>query len=57
MKTKKKKFSSLSAALSARREQELKDSGKLMSLRPSVIMKSKRDYKRKWKLKDYTDEE
>lgn len=57
MKRKKKKFNSLSSVLSARREQELRDNNKLVSLRPSIIMKSKRDYKRKWNLKDYIDNE
>lgn len=57
MKKKLKKYCSLKAVLDARREQELSDLGKLVSLRPSVVMKSKKDYKRKWNLKDYTDEE
>ena len=38
-----------------RRKNEIQDYGKLVSLRPSVIMKSRRDYKRSWKLDDYVD--
>ena len=38
-----------------RRKNEIQDYGKLVSLRPSVIMKSKKDYKRDWKLDDYVD--
>lgn len=34
----------------ARREQELEDYGKLVSLRPSKIMRSKKDYKRNKKV-------
>lgn len=37
----------------ARRDNELKTYGKLLSLRPNKIHKSKKDYKRKWKVEDY----
>lgn len=40
----------------SRRDSEIKEYGKIVSLRPSVVMKSKKDYKRKWNLKDYLDE-
>ena len=40
----------------SRRDSEIKEYGKLVSLRPSVVMKSKKDYRRKWNLKDYIDE-
>lgn len=35
-----------------RRDSEIKNFGKIISLRPGKIMKSKKDYKRKWKLSD-----
>lgn len=54
MKKKKKNKPKLtSLAEKARRDNELKENGKLVSLRPSVTHKSKKDYSRKWKLDDY----
>lgn len=35
-----------------RRDSEIKNFGKIISLRPGKVMKSKKDYKRKWKLSD-----
>ena len=43
---KKKKFSGQKASEKARREQELADYGRLLSLRPSVTHESSKDYKR-----------
>lgn len=58
MSSRKKKSKNLSQKQSekSRRDSEIKEYGKLVSLRPSVVMKSKKDYKRKWNLKDYIDE-
>lgn len=58
MSSRKKKNKNLSQKQSekSRRDSEIKEYGKLVSLRPSVVMKSKKDYKRKWNLKDYIDE-
>ena len=58
MSTKKKKSKNLSQKQSekSRRDSEIKEYGKIVSLRPSVVMKSKKDYRRKWNLKDYIDE-
>ena len=49
----KKKVNSLSMSLKSRRDLELEKYGKLLSLRPPKIMKSKKDYNRRWKLEDY----
>lgn len=54
--SKKKVFNSLLQSLKSRRDLELKDYGKLLSLRPSKVMKSKKDYKRSWKLEDYDND-
>ena len=43
---KKKKFSGQKASEKARREQELADYGRILSLRPSVTHESSKDYKR-----------
>lgn len=51
MKKKKKKLISL--AEKVRRDNEIKETGKLVSLRPGITHKSKKDYSRKWKLEDY----
>lgn len=51
MKKKKKKLISL--AEKVRRDNEIKETGKLVSLRPSITHKSKKDYSRKLKLEDY----
>ena len=56
-KKKKKSYSSFNTLQDIRRNKEIEDVGKLVSLRPSIVMKSKKDYKRKWNLKDYIDEE
>ena len=56
-KKKKKSYSSFNTLQDIRRNKEIEDVGKLVSLRPSIVMKSKKDYKRKWNLKDYTDGE
>lgn len=56
-KRKKKSYSSFNTLQDIRRNKEIEDNGKLVSLRPSIIMKSKKDYNRKWNLKDYIDEE
>lgn len=56
-KKKKKSYSSFNTLQDIRRSKEIEDVGKLVSLRPSIVMKSKKDYKRKWNLKDYIDGE
>lgn len=51
-----KSFCSVKAAEDVRRKDEIEKYGKVLSLRPSRVMKSLKDYKRKWNLKDYTDD-
>jgi len=46
-KDKKKQFSSVKALLKADREQEIEAHGKQISMRPSRVHKSKKDYDRK----------
>ncbi len=46
-KPKKQKFSSVKALLKADREQEIETYGKQVSMRPSRVHKSKKDYDRK----------
>ncbi len=46
-KTKKQQFSSVKALLKADREREIETYGKQVSLRPSRVHKSKKDYDRK----------
>ena len=46
-KTKKQQFSNLKALLKADREKEIKQYGKQVSMRPSKVHKSKKDYDRK----------
>ena len=46
-KHKKKYFSSVNALLKADREKEIKQYGKQVSMRPSKVHKSKKDYDRK----------
>lgn len=46
-KTKKQQFSSVKALLQADREREIETYGKQVSLRPSRVHKSKKDYDRK----------
>ena len=44
---KKKQFSSIKALLKADREKEIEQYGKQVSMRPSKVHKSKKDYDRK----------
>ena len=53
-KKKKKTWNSLKTSEAIRREEEIKTYGKLVSLRPGRIMKSKRQYDRKKKV-NYED--
>lgn len=46
-KQKKKRFSSVKALLKADREKEIEQHGKQVSMRPSKVHKSKKDYDRK----------
>ena len=46
-KPKKQKFSSLKSRLKADREKEIEQYGKQVSMRPSRVHKSKKDYDRK----------
>ena len=46
-KKKKQKFSSVKALLKADRDREIEQYGKQVSLRPSKVHKSKKDYDRK----------
>ena len=46
-KTRKQQFSSMKALLKADREKEIKQYGKQVSMRPSKVHKSKKDYDRK----------
>ena len=46
-KTKKQKFSSVKSLLKADREKEIQQYGKQVSMRPSKVHKSKKDYDRK----------
>ena len=46
-KPKKKQFSNLKSLLKADREKEIKQYGKQVSMRPSKVHKSKKDYDRK----------
>jgi len=46
-KTKKQQFSSVKALLKADREKEIQQYGKQISMRPSKVHKSKKDYDRK----------
>ena len=46
-KFKKQKFSSIKALLKADREKEIEQHGKQVSMRPSKVHKSKKDYDRK----------
>ena len=47
-KLKKQQFSTLKSLLKADREKEIKQYGKQVSMRPSKVHKSKKDYDRKW---------
>ena len=46
-KPKKQKFSSVKALLKANREKEIEQYGKQVSMRPSKVHKSKKDYNRR----------
>lgn len=46
-KPKKRQFSNIKALLKADREKEIKQYGKQVSMRPSKVHKSKKDYDRK----------
>lgn len=54
-KRKQKKFNGQKTLEQIRRENEIAQYGKLVSLRPSKEIESKKSYKRKWNLKDYED--
>ena len=54
-KNKKKQFSSLKSLLKADREKEIEQYGKQVSLRPSRVHKSKKDYDRKKNKVDKSD--
>jgi hypothetical protein len=51
-KLKKKKLEMVTLAEKVRRENELKDYGRILSLRPSLVHKDKTKYNRKSKYKD-----
>ena len=51
-KTKKKKIENVTLAEKVRRENELKEYGRILSLRPSLVHKDKTKYNRKSKYKD-----
>jgi len=51
-KTKKKKIENVTLAEKVRRENELKDYGRILSLRPSLVHKDKTKYNRKSKHKN-----
>ena len=51
-KTKKKKIENVTLAEKVRRETELKEYGRILSLRPSLVHKDKTKYNRKSKYKD-----
>ena len=52
---KKQKFSSVKALLKADREKEIEQYGKQVSMRPSRVHKSKKDYDRKKNKVDKSD--
>ena len=52
---KKKKYNSQKLSEAARREQEIKDCGRILSLRPSIVHTSKKYYKRNKKADIYED--
>jgi hypothetical protein len=53
-KTKKKKIENVTLAEKVRRENELKEYGRILSLRPSLVHKDKTKYNRKAKHKNDT---
>lgn len=55
-KKKKKVYNSQKASEMIRRQQELSEYGKLLSLRPSIVHKDKTKYTRKQKHKNNIDE-
>ena len=54
-KLKKKQFSNLKSLLKADREKEIEQYGKQVSMRPSKVHKSKKDYDRKKNKVDKSD--
>ena len=54
-KPKKKQFSTLKSLLKADREKEIEQYGKQVSMRPSKVHKSKKDYDRKKNKVDKSD--
>lgn len=54
-KNKKRRFSSVKALLKADREKEIELYGKQVSMRPSIVHKSKKDYDRKKNKVDDSD--
>lgn len=54
-KNKKKQFSNLKSLLKADREKEIEQYGKQVSMRPSKVHKSKKDYDRKKNKVDKSD--
>ena len=58
MKTKRKKkvLSDLKLSEKSRRDSEIKQYGRILSLRPSKVMSGKKDYKRKWRLEDESED-
>ena len=54
-KNKKKQFSSIKVLLKADREKEIEQYGKQVSMRPSKVHKSKKDYDRKKNKVDKSD--
>ena len=54
-KNKKRQFSSVKALLKADREREIEQYGKQVSMRPSKVHKSKKDYDRKKNKVDESD--
>lgn len=53
MSTKKKKYNQQKMIEAVRRENEIKDCGRILSLRPSIIHTSKKKYKRNKKVNLY----
>ena len=56
-KTKKKKIENVTLAEKVRRENELKEYGRILSLRPSIVHKDKTKYNRKTKHHNQEDME
>jgi len=56
MKKKKKKYNTNKIIKALNREEEIKEHGKLISFRPTKVMKSGKEYKRNKKVKIYEDD-